>query len=869
MISTYSVCQIKYRADRSACSLPEMVSRKKQTKEGVFLLRKTVRKGNEVRHIISAGAGVTLLHPLTCLDVPSTTITIVKQDAAPANVAASIVAAERHIQKFSESRGKKHPCSSDKSRTASSTINVPLRTDEFLIGTPILYKAVLALRSRYGNYLTFSESVIDASTQSHGPSSQFVIMNAENLADDGNMKYGNAVWLVVGNRRVLGSQHTGVGASRELTPALIKCTKSHLNRAHHTGKWIIMNRDDPLGMMGRSCNHGDRILLEQEWLFLSSSLDAVMLYKTKNNIANISEKRGISSSTAIDYFDPIEDCAWRVELVEQKDMGATDGRKRAELISRANSQLSLSTRARWKLKKDSFGQLSDKVDQKEEYLKISRSIKHKLSEEVEHEYLLKLYRDISSQKFIKPLISKPTFRSRDIGVVRDMYDTRPVTDSTFQSTFDLLEPDDVEGEGFVLRDPSPLRGKHRKREKIPSRGGGSPSLNSTILNTMNNSYWKVAQKLLVSTHAWSVLDAAMKVYYEGPSRQLKTKSAIIIQKFLRSHCKFLRMIGPLMNLVDCRTLLSLRRKREWRSSFIIALDAKRAAEQRVRSEALMYSYVEEDGDNGQLQCSPDGSCVHDRAEKDVGGSKHLSSEGGSGGSRSGSGSVSFRLSTNSSGTSGLTPLKSTSSQSNSLHAATSITGTSSRTLIYVEERDGRERERDIQGKEREKEGEGGNEYDSTSQPHHEYTPKDDISLEGAATLEVQSAVGPTHSGYSRSRVRPKTAPLLNDRKSGRVEDSDTYGSQTKRAERTNSTHPKEGLNVMEGSHSRRSQRADRLKRMQARETNEKTLIDKLRFSEGNPYGLPCDIFEHMQSKVSVETGCRFLSTVSHKFSAYV
>ena len=41
--------------------------------------------------------------------------------------------------------------------------------------------------------------------------------------------------------------------------------------AHQYGRWIILNKEDPIGTLGETVNQSDQIMLEQEWNFIGSS----------------------------------------------------------------------------------------------------------------------------------------------------------------------------------------------------------------------------------------------------------------------------------------------------------------------------------------------------------------------------------------------------------------------------------------------------------------------------------------------------------------------------------------------------------------------------------------------------------------------
>lgn len=343
-----------------------MVSEKKKSKQGFYLIRNALKQGDERLNHMSAGGRFEFIdYSKDVLDNTPPIPFKLEPDLPPSTVI--ITAAKKHIQTWTTSQTRPVFTVSEKLRRRLSTsyavppiekileaVEVPMLTphaDEFLAGTPIFFKAEIALQSRQGSYLTFKELNIDSSNKKVLPSSSVVIMNADNIMDDRNMTYGCAVWLVFDNKRVLGSQYTGVGETRKLSPALIKLSKAHVIKAHHIGRWILMNRTDPIGKLGKACVHGDRIMLEQEWRFLSSSPNSeVSLYKTKSSIAD-----AMDQSNDVDFFEPIEDCTWRIRLISQREMGITNLKARALLIARANTQLVKSMRERWRIKKDILG----------------------------------------------------------------------------------------------------------------------------------------------------------------------------------------------------------------------------------------------------------------------------------------------------------------------------------------------------------------------------------------------------------------------------------------------------------------------------------------------------------------------------------
>ena len=579
-----------------------MVSQKNRHKEGICLIRQAVKDGNDVRQSIIAGAGIQLPQTLSFDDHHACPLADRPEPHLVVQASAAIIAAKRHIQRITNTCSKATPSVSEKLNRRLSTfiatcpdITVPVHSslnNGFLTGTPIFYRAILALQSRRKRFLTINEIDIDASARTASSSAQFVMINADNLGDDGNVKYGDAVSLVVDNRKAVGSKYVGVGSMRILRPALIRCSKGPLQRAHHVGRWILMNRDQPIESLGNHCLHGDEITLEQEWLFLSSSSSSydVHLYKTKNTIADLKVDKFDREFTT-ENFVPTDDCVWKIQLISQKGMDTTDGREFTQLVTKANTQLLKSVKGRNKANKELFGQLSEKVDKNIECDKVTDLIKHKLDDKSEYDHLMKLYHNSSLNNFVSP-------RFINISTKDAIYQNDKITDIDYKrephqnlSPASILSPkldmwaNDMDIISFDNMDsfsPNSTIGSKVKKKNVCYNTinlNSSQDLHLLKLKKIKNDYWNIAQKLLVKSDTWSVSDTAMVKYYNGANSILQLKSALIIQRFVRSHCKFLRIVKDRMKEVDKGTLIYLSScKEEWKEEFKIELDVRRIVE---------------------------------------------------------------------------------------------------------------------------------------------------------------------------------------------------------------------------------------------------------------------------------------------------
>ena len=610
-----------------------MVFQKNRPKEGISLIRQAVKNGNDARKSISAGAAIQLPQSTSPDDHRACSEPDLPDPYPVAQSSTAIVAANNHILRSTNSHSKATPSVSEKLNRRLSTfimtsqeISIPaygsLNT-EFLSGTPIFYKATLAIQSRHNRFLTFDEISVSASSKTASLSTQFVIINADNTGDDGNVRYGQAVSLVIDHKKSLGSQHFGRGPMRRLCPVLIKCPKGILQKAHHIGRWILMNRNNPIESLGKNCLHGDKITLEQEWLFLSSSsLNEVTLYKTKNTIADLKIDK-FNSEFNYGNFMAVEDCSWKIQLISQKGMDTTDGREFTELITKANTQLLKSIESRNKANKELFGQLAGKINDKIESNKINNLIKHKLDDMAEYDHLMKLYQNNSLNDFISPQSLYNTkkesyFKNNNFIDMynKNEYDKKnenlnvtigkneeidfmmsPVSikspKSNLKISFDFLNFDNLDIKNNFFSPNSTFRSKIKNKNVSYNNTFNTNADHHTypiISEKIKDNYWKIAQKLLVKSDAWSVLDTAMKKYYNGPNMILQIKSAIIIQRFVRFYCKFLGIIKDRMKETDLVTINYLSScKEDWKEKFKMELEIKKLLELNRKKYLLSLS----------------------------------------------------------------------------------------------------------------------------------------------------------------------------------------------------------------------------------------------------------------------------------------
>ncbi len=193
-------------------------------------------------------------------------------------------------------------------------------------------------QARHGGFLSYNSNSLKASAHKILSHTRFVVKNSEDLTDIGIMKYGDALWLQAGHNEVLGAQYGSlVDQKREIQPSLISCKRQSMFKAQQYGRWIVLNRENPMGTMGQPVLHLDRIILEQEWYFLASySPYESNMYKWPGNADDIYDGHGKSRAAAFslasDLFRPSEECSWKMHLVALPSEDKEDERQRQLLL---------------------------------------------------------------------------------------------------------------------------------------------------------------------------------------------------------------------------------------------------------------------------------------------------------------------------------------------------------------------------------------------------------------------------------------------------------------------------------------------------------------------------------------------------------
>eukprot|EP01033_Poteriospumella_lacustris_P011140 gene11140-7927_t len=219
---------------------------------------------------------------------------------------------------------------------------------EYLEGTPIYYGATLALQARHGGYLSYASGDVKASAHKVLSQSRFIVKKSDDLTDIGAVKFGDALWLqTIANgsmaSSVLGAVYGSlVDKKREIQPALVSCKRAVMFKAQQYGRWIILNRDDPMGTLGKPVCHLDRIILEQEWCFLASNAPS------SSSMFRICENSDDALARKIDLFRPGDECIWRLHLVALPSDDGEWEKQRQQRLQEAKDQIDASEELRLK-----------------------------------------------------------------------------------------------------------------------------------------------------------------------------------------------------------------------------------------------------------------------------------------------------------------------------------------------------------------------------------------------------------------------------------------------------------------------------------------------------------------------------------------
>ena len=436
-----------------------------------------------------------------------------------------------------------NPITSSAGSKASKTVT-------YLPGTHIYYGASIALKARHGGYFSFyNPNDLKASAHKIMPTSKFIIIKCGDSTNKGVVRYGDPIWLMSSPTEVLGAHYSGgiieLNRKRKIHPALISCKRQNIFKAQQYGRWILLNRENPIESIGTNVGNEDKVILEQEWYFLSSlSPYDCGMYKTKSDIDE-------ATRNGNDLFNPGDECTWKFVLCDHPHEADEGERKRAKQLSNANFQIDRSKVGRAEKAVALLTHLKDKIDHTltEDFL-VQHKLAHTLEFETQQQYFVCKFAAMSARNF-ELISNSPGFLLNIYGDESNIYKFR--------------------------RQVMFLHAKQHQGEKV-KRNEIKEITNDPLSAVEQHSvdYWNTAQRLLVNTKVMTELDHSMRKYYKIDFKK-KNRAARVLQRSFRKYIRdHKRSFNMLMRDVDVK--VKHRLKRSDRLSVIEdALNATEAA----------------------------------------------------------------------------------------------------------------------------------------------------------------------------------------------------------------------------------------------------------------------------------------------------
>jgi hypothetical protein len=386
---------------------------------------------------------------------------------------------------------------------------------DYLPGTEIYYGAAISLQARHGGFLSFyHKDGMKATAHKTLPTSRFVILKSSDLTNKNAVKYGDAVWMQATGNEVLGACFSGAiaeGSGRKLLPTMIKTNRRNMFRASQYGRWIFVNRDDPVGSRGKVVKHHHNILVEQEWYYLASTTpEDAHMHKIAQDIDDAVKDRSdipMELRKRVDYYKCGDECSWKVHLVGIASSDGSGENKRAQLLSNATEQIGESKGRRKVAAKTLLTSMKAILpdELRPESLK-ETSLRHKQSAYLEQKKLVDRFSRMSSKGFTK----QPSIK-----FIADLYGK----------------------DSLIYRKKQEV---HRLRDA--QIGVEEPPVNWIDIATqrrtelMEARYWDTAQAVLLPTETWHEMGRAMNKYYMTDYNR-KINAVLVMQRCIRRRLK--------------------------------------------------------------------------------------------------------------------------------------------------------------------------------------------------------------------------------------------------------------------------------------------------------------------------------------------
>jgi hypothetical protein len=389
----------------------------------------------------------------------------------------------------------------------------PKREDygDYIEGTAIYYGSTVAIQAKHGGYLSFNNNEIKASAHKVLTNSKFIVKKSDDLTDIGIIKYGDALWLQAGLGFVLGAQYGSlIDQKREIQPTLVSCKRQSMFKAQQYGRWIVLNKENPMRTLGKPVCHYDKIMLEQEWYFLAS----LSPYQS-SMFKSISNSDEAMVNNKINLFEPIEECTWKLHLIALPSDDRDDLKQRQQLLQEAKDQIIISQEMRYTKSPFLLGSLSSatKAELNDTNV-VHRLLQHKVTPQLEQEYFLKKFKELEKAGFQRST-SSPALLQKIYG-----------KDSSIATLYEkIIKQRKINEQLYYDNDDSDHeKNAHHHHENDRNHA----------IEVSENEYYDAVQRIMINTESWMELGNVMNEFQYRDDEK-KVKAATKLQGFLKKN----------------------------------------------------------------------------------------------------------------------------------------------------------------------------------------------------------------------------------------------------------------------------------------------------------------------------------------------
>jgi hypothetical protein len=384
---------------------------------------------------------------------------------------------------------------------------------EYIEGTSIYYGSTVAIQAKHGGYLSFNNNEIKASAHKVLTNSKFIVKKSDDLTDIGLIKYGDALWLQAGLGFVLGAQYGSlIDQKREIQPTLVSCKRQSMFKAQQYGRWIVLNKENPMGTLGKPVCHYDKIMLEQEWYFLASlSPYQSSMFKSISN----SDEAMINNK--INLFEPIEECTWKLHLIALPSDDRDDVKQRQQLLQEAKDQIIISQEMRYSKSSFLLGSLSSATKTElNDVNVVHRLLQHKVTPQLEQEYFLKKFKELEKAGFQRST-SSPALLQKIYG-----------KDSSIATLYEkIIQQRKINEQLYDTEDTYQESSYHHHHQQEKND-------RQHAIEMSENEYYDAVQRIMINTESWMELEHVMNEY-QYRDHEKKIKAATKLQGFLKKN----------------------------------------------------------------------------------------------------------------------------------------------------------------------------------------------------------------------------------------------------------------------------------------------------------------------------------------------